>query len=645
MEHFFLSTPIYYVNARPHLGHAYTTIVADAVSRFHRLAGEEVFFLTGTDEHGDKIVKAAEAGGQSPQEYADQISGLFRDLWPRLDARPDRFIRTTEDSHKKVVQAVLQRVFDRGDIYFDEYGGHYCFGCERFYTEKELVDGLCPDHKTKPEFIREQNYFFRMSAYLDRLREHVERNPDFIRPERYRNEVLGLLREDLGDLCISRPKSRLTWGVELPFDDRFVTYVWFDALINYISALDWPDGKTFAQFWPGARHLVAKDILKPHAVFWPTMLMAAGIPLYKGLRVHGYWTVAETKMSKSLGNVVEPLGMAEKYGVDSFRYFLLREMQFGSDASFSEEALVQRLNSDLANDLGNLFSRVLTMTHKYFGGTVPDAGPMGEVEAEVVALGRQRLRRFQEHFGEFQPSLGLDGLWDFVRALNKYVDQSAPWQLHKVGDTRRLGTVLRLLLEGMRKIALHLWPVMPEASKTMLGQLGVILDLKQIDLAGELEDWQVMLVGSEVADRSNVFPRRELEKPEPVKGKEHSGPKSAQAVQFSPIQSDFIEFSEFQQIDLRVGTVVSALPVPKADRLLSLLVDLGETEPRPIVAGLADHWTPEAIKGRQVVVVANLKPRKLMGQESRGMVLAVKTESGMALLGPSSEVSAGSKVS
>ncbi|HKK34002.1 MAG TPA: methionine--tRNA ligase, partial [Desulfomicrobiaceae bacterium] len=420
MDSFFISTPIYYVNAKPHLGHAYTTIIADSVNRFHRLMGQDCYFLTGTDEHGDKIVQAAEANGQSPQEYVDRISGLFRDLWPDLQIENTRFVRTTDEEHKQCVQAFLQRVHDRGDIYFAEYGGYYCFGCERFYTEKELQDGLCPDHLTRPEYIQEKNYFFRMSKYLEPLREYIEENPDFIQPERYRNEVLGLLREDLGDLCISRPKSRLTWGIELPFDKEFVTYVWFDALLNYISVLGWPDGENFERYWPNAHHLVAKDILKPHAVFWPTMLMAAGLPLYKGLRVHGYWTVNETKMSKSLGNVVAPLSMAEKYGLNAFRYFLLREMSFGSDSSFSEEALVNRFNSDLANDLGNLFSRTLSMTKKYFGGRVPEPGSFTEEDRDVVERGLESLANFQQLYGNFQFSRALDGLWDLIRSLNKY---------------------------------------------------------------------------------------------------------------------------------------------------------------------------------------------------------------------------------
>lgn len=372
---YYVTTPIYYVNAPPHIGHAYTTIVADVLARYHRLAGYRTFFLTGTDEHGDKIVEAASKAGMDPQAYADKISALFRSLWPELNVTNDYFIRTTDANHKKTVQYILNKVYENGDIYFGHYEGFYCVGCERFYTEKELVDGKCPDHQSEPEFRKESNYFFRMSKYQDWLVDYINKHPNFIRPERYRNEVLAFLREPLEDLCISRPKTRLSWGIELPFDPDYVTYVWFDALINYISALGYPDGKNFRTFWPAAQHLIAKDILKPHAVYWPTMLKAAGIEPYRNLNVHGYWNVDQSKMSKTLGNVVRPLELKDRYGLDAFRYFLIRDMVFGLDANFNEEAFVNRLNSDLANDLGNLVSRVISMALKYFGGAFPARKP------------------------------------------------------------------------------------------------------------------------------------------------------------------------------------------------------------------------------------------------------------------------------
>jgi len=651
--HFFISTPIYYVNAKPHLGHAYTTIVADSLARFHAALGDETYLLTGTDEHGDKIVQAAADSDCSPQAYVDSISSLFKDLWPKLGVDYTQFIRTTDPAHKKCVQDILQLVYDKGDIYFGEYGGHYCYGCERFYTEKELEDGLCPQHRKKPEFIQERNYFFKMAKYQTWLIEHIERNHDFIRPEGYRNEVLSLLKSGaLEDLCISRPKSRLAWGVELPFDQNFVCYVWFDALLNYVSALGWPDGPNFKTYWRHAQHLVAKDILKPHAIFWPTILKAAGLEPYKHLNVHGYWLVKDTKMSKSLGNVVEPLAMVEKYGLAAFRYFLLREMHFGHDASFSEEALVARLNADLANDLGNLFNRVLAMTHKYFDGIVPAPATPTETDEDLKRLGLNAAANFRELFGRAMFSRALDALWELVRGLNKYIDQSAPWALFKAGDTARLGTVMYAALEGMRKAAVHLWPVMPEAAARMLEQLGVPSTPENLSLVREAEDWGLLAAGNHVATTSNMFPRVETAahalQPKSKEEKAKTSEKKATAAKEKPAPvapPAAIEFADFQKVDLRVGTVLVAEKHPEADKLFRLEVDLGEERPRQIIAGLAEFWKAEDLLGKQVVVVANLAPRKLRGLESQGMVLAVRTPGGLELLGASNPVAAGSKVS
>lgn len=506
----YITTPIYYVNAEPHLGHAYTSIVADVFTRFNRLAGKETYFLTGTDEHGDKIVKAAEKNNETPQKYADRISNKFESLWPRLNISNNDFIRTTEERHKKVVIEILQKIYDKGDIYFSEYGGLYCYGCERFYLERELIDNKCPDHKTEPAFISEKNYFFRMSKYQDWLVDHIKKNSDFIRPERYKNEVLSFLKEPLDDLCISRPKSRLTWGITLPFDDQFVTYVWFDALINYLSAIGYPDNKLM-RFWPHVNHIIAKDILKPHAIYWPTMLKAAGIRTYRSLNVHGFWNVEDNKMSKSLGNVIKPLDMIDTYGVDAFRFFLLRDMVFGLDSSFNETSLINRINSDLANDIGNLFSRTVSMLKKFCNSEVPASYKLMEEDINIIKQANKTCENYCKEMSEMSFHKGLISIWKLIGSANRYIVETEPWALAKSEDKRpRLNTVMNTLMECLRVIAVLINPIMPETSEKMFSQMGLDASYLNIEKAFL---WDQIPAGTIAKIKEPLFPRVKDDKP------------------------------------------------------------------------------------------------------------------------------------
>lgn len=613
---FYITTPIYYVNARPHLGHAYTTIVADVAARFHTMGRVESFLLTGTDEHGDKVVRAAKKENMTTRNYVDHVSSLFKDLWPKLNIRYSRFIRTTDPAHIAIVEQILQRIYDKGDIYFSEYEGKYCFGCERFYTDRELVDGKCPDHETEPEVIKESNYFFKMSLYQQWLIDHIHTHPDFIRPERYKNEVLSFLKDPLEDLCISRPKTRLQWGITLPFDKDYVTYVWFDALLNYISAIGFPDSDLFRKLWPHVQHIVAKDILKPHGIYWPIMLKAAGIPMYTHLNVHGYWNIDESKMSKSLGNVVEPLQLKNVYGLDAFRFFLMRDMVFGLDSSFNETALVQRINSDLANDLGNLFSRVLAMTHKYFKGVVPESDIAVEDEFHL-GLKTDALKAIEEYetaMKEFAFHKALMTVWEFIGRLNKIIDVTAPWELAKKKSTeRQLKSVIYHLLEGLRIISGLIYPVMPDTAATMQKHLGE--DPKEpFYLLDRLAAWKTLKPGKILPKSTILFPRIDINEI-----KERLSEAETALAGDAKTEGN-ISMDTFGSIDLRVATVVQAEAIPKAKKLLKLVVDTGQR--RTIVAGLAQDYRPQDLIGKQVIIVANLKPTKIMGILSEGMLLA-----------------------
>ncbi len=633
---FYLTTPIYYVNDRPHLGHAYTSIVADAMARWRRLAADDVFFLTGTDEHGDKIAQAAAKAGLTPQALADRNSAAFREAWKALGLTHDDFIRTTEARHQKVVQAILQRLWEAGEIYLGTYGGHYCFGCERFYTDKEIVDGLCPDHQTPLTWIEEENYFFKMSKYQGWLIEYIEQHPDLIRPERYRNEILGFLRDPLQDLSISRPTRRLQWGIPLPFDDNYVTYVWFDALINYVSALGGPGDPRFEKYWPHAQHLIAKDIVKPHAIYWPCMLKAAGLDVYRHLNVHGYWTVGGRKISKSVGNLVEALALKDTYGNDAFRYFVMREMAFGLDADFSEEAFVARLNADLANDLGNLVSRATTLIVNFGGGKVPAAHD--RLDAVAAPAGapdpRAALDRMKSDLDAalegFAFHRALAAIWEFIGVINRFVDVSQPWSLAKAPDQRqRLEAVLNALGQSLWCLGILLAPFVPEAAAKIRAALGGVGEPRLGDAT-----WGRLAAGTPVQKLSGLFPRVL---------RADAGASAGQGPG-AELRLDRIPLDHFAKLDLRVAEVVGAEAVPRSKKLVKLTVSLG-AEQRTVVAGIAEHYAPGDLVGKKIVIVANLEPATLMGVPSQGMLLAGSAGGALAVLTVDRDLPPGAKVS
>jgi methionyl-tRNA synthetase len=641
---FYLTTPIYYVNAMPHLGHAYTTIVGDAMTRYRRLAGDDVFFLTGTDEHGDKIAQAAAKAGVEPRAYTDRIAEAFRTAWRELGIANDDFIRTTEARHETIVREILKRLYDAGQIYLGKYGGHYCFGCERFYTDKEIVDGKCPDHQTALTWIEEENYFFRMSAYQGWLIGYIEQHPDLIRPERYRNEILGFLRDPLQDLSISRPRTRLEWGIPLPFDDRYVTYVWFDALINYVSALGGPGDPRFEKYWPHVEHLIGKDILKPHAVYWPCMLKAladaVGRPaddfMFKHLDVHGYWNIGGHKMSKSVGNVVEAYELKNKYGNDAFRYFVMREMVFGLDADFNEESFVGRLNADLANDLGNLASRATTLIVNLRGGSIrrPDAvgqAWLAQQEPALAPLAARMLTDVQASMAEFAFQRALAAIWEFIGGVNRFVDVTQPWALAKAPDRQaELDAALWSLAESLRVLGVVLAPFLPDAAGRIRGALGQTTAPRLDDAAwGRLETGAVQKV-------SGLFPR--------VEDKARAAAVMPASTTADAAVAARIAKDDFGRVELRVAEVIAAENVPKSKKLLKLSVSLG-TEQRTIVAGIADHYAPADLVGKKIVVVTNLQKAKLMGVESDGMVLVGSADGKLAVLTVERDLPAGARVS
>ena len=640
---FYVTTPIYYVNDKPHIGHAYTTILADVLARYHRLLERPTFFLTGTDEHGQKVQQAAEKHGISPQQQCDRTVVRFQELWKKLEITHDDFIRTTEPRHERIVQSILQDLYDRGEIYSAEYEGWYCVPCERFFMEKDLVEGKCPECQRETDRLVESNYFFRMSSYQEWLVSYIEEHPGFIQPAHRRQETLGFLRQPLGDLCISRPKSRLSWGIELPFDADYVTYVWFDALVNYISAVGYGfDEDRFRRWWPASFHLIGKDILTTHTVYWPTMLKAIGLEMPEAIFAHGWWMVGRDKMSKSRGNVVNPMDMAERYGVDAFRYFLMAEMSLGQDASFTEHGFVTRYNADLANDLGNFASRAIKMIQRQLNGILPPAPGGTETDAELRETTLGAARDMADFVDNMHLDRGLARIMEAVRAGNRYFERTAPWQLAREGKKHELNQVLYNAAECLRIVSGLLFPVMPGRMATLRAALGLREDEIK-PKQSKLTEWGVLEGGRELSQLQALFPRSERPKQETAstaggkKQKKQRGAKKPEA----PAQ---VDIEDVQKLDLRVAEVKAAERVEGADRLLQLHIDIGG-DVRRIVAGVASSYRPEELVGKSIVVVANLKPATIRGVTSNGMLLAARDGKTLRVLTVDGDMPSGAGIS
>ncbi len=623
---FFISTPIYYPSDKLHIGHAYCTTIADAVARFQRLAGRDVFFLTGSDEHGQKIQRKAAENGKSPIQYVDGIVASFQLLWQKLGISNDDFIRTTETRHHEVVQAIFQKIYDQGDIYKAAYEGWYCTPCETFWLERQLKDGNCPDCGRPVERVQEESYFFRMSKYQDRLLKHIEEHPEFIQPVSRRNEMINFIKQGLEDLCVSR--TTFDWGIPVPFDRKHVVYVWFDALTNYITAAGYlHDKEKFSRYWPADIHLVGKEIVRFHSIIWPIILMALDVELPKKVYGHGWLVVEGDKMSKSKGNVVDPMLLIEEFGADAIRYFLLREINLGQDGNFSREALIKRINSDLANDLGNLLHRTLNMLQRYNGGVLGEIAEATEADAELL----QMLEKIAPRYSAMMESMDINGaikaIWQLISRANKYIDETEPWILAKdPAKAARLNTVLYHLLEVLAAVSVLVEPYMPVTAKRMRNQLG----LQEEIAAGALETMGGAGTGNirpghRTGKPEPIFPRIEEKDEEAVTVEKNGAAQTtpASGTETAPVVEKMAEVSidDFAKLDLRTAVVISAEKVEKTDKLLKLTVDLG-TEQRNIVSGISQFYTPEDMVGRTVIVIANLKPAKIRGIESHGMLLA-----------------------
>lgn len=641
-KNFFISTPIYYPSDRLHIGHAYCTTVADAIARYRRLAGYDVFFLTGSDEHGQKIERKAKENNLTPIQYVDKIVDSFQHLWRKLEISNDDFIRTTEQRHREVVQSIFQKIFDQGDIYKASYEGWYCTPCETFWLESKLEDGNCPDCHRPVELLKEESYFFRMSKYQDRLLRYIEENPGFIQPASRRNEMINFIKGGLEDLCVSR--TTFDWGIPVPFDTKHVVYVWFDALVNYITAAGYlHDRDKFGQYWPANLHLVGKEIVRFHTIIWPIILMALDIPLPRMVYGHGWLVVEGDKMSKSKGNVVDPLALIEEFGPDAIRYFLLKEITLGQDGNFSRRALINRINADLANDLGNLLHRTLSMIGRFYNGVIPSTGEKADIDNELIQLAQNTAASFEKHMEQLEINTALKEVWSLVSRSNKYIDETAPWALAKDPAKRaRLDAVMYNLSEVLRIVAILISPFMPLTAPKIWTQLGIADNLRDMRLT-DAQQWGRSVTGTVVTKPEPIFPRIEEDKEEeatPVPAETVAKP--APVAASAPVEGAEISIDEFAKMDLRVASVVACEKVKGADKLLLLTVDLGY-EQRTVVSGIAQHYTPEELVGKSVVLVANLKPAKIRGIESRGMVLA-GTHDNRVILVDAPGLAPGSKV-
>ena len=650
---FYITTPIYYVNARPHIGHAYTTLACDTIARRRRMLGDDTFFLTGTDEHGQKIERAAQAAGKTPQQYADEISGEFRRLWQRMGISNDDYIRTTEERHKKRVQHLFRVIRDNGFIYKGTYTGQYCVSDE-LYVDGAQPGDPCPTCGRVTETVHEENYFFKLSAFQDKLLE-LYANPEFIRPETRRNEVISFVKSGLRDLSISR--STFSWGIPVPDDPKHVIYVWLDALANYITAIGYGSAhagaqEAFRKYWPADLHMIGKEIVRFHCVYWPAFLMAAGLPVPKAIVAHGWLLFEESKMSKSRGNIVRTETILDVLGADALRYFLLREVVFGQDGSFSFDALVQRYNSDLANGIGNLASRTLTMMNRYFHGEVPypsHAAAKTAADDVVAEAARKAIREFGTYFDQYQFSRALETAWGLIAAVDRYIVENEPWALGEKTDDAsraRLATVLYTSAEALRIATALAHPVIPDATAKIWAQLG-LGDIKKLALS-ELS-WGQLPLGTKIGEIYPVFPRadksaiermQKMEEQQRPADSNEPAPKAAAPPESKPhvVAAEAagsgdgkIAIDDFVKVDLRVGTVKVAERIPKSDKLLRLEVDIG-SEVRQVLAGIAEAYAPETLVGRKVVIVANLAPRKMRGLESNGMIVAASLEGGKPVL-------------